>query len=212
MKALILDMDGVVVDSNPLHASIWRDYLTEHGLYRNGIMQWMHGKRNDQIVREVFGPSLSDAEVFAHGAAKEARYREQMRPQLEKHLVPGLRAFLDRWRHVPMGVGSNAEPANVEFVLEAAGLRPYFRAVVDGHQVTHPKPHPEIYLRVAELLGVSPKDCVIFEDSPGGIRAAREAGAKVVAVKTVPGAVLPETDYQVENFADPGLDNWLCST
>ena len=74
-----------------------------------------------------------------------------------------------------MAVASNAEPANVDFVLDAAGLRPYFRAVLDGHQVSRPKPYPDIYLRAAEILGSVPAECVIFEDSLTGIRAARAA-------------------------------------
>lgn len=209
MTAFILDMDGVLIDSNPLHARIWRDYLEEHGLYRDGIMEWMHGKRNDQIVREVFGPGLSGAEVFAHGAAKEARYREAMRPVLEQHLVAGLRPFLDRYRHLPMAVASNAEPANVQFVLDEAGLRPYFCAVVDGHQVEHPKPAPDIYLRVCELLEMPPADCLVFEDSASGIRAAQTAGTKVVAVCTVPGARLPKTDIAIRDFSDPLLFSFL---
>ena len=87
--------------------------------------------------------------MAARGAAKEELYREMLASRIEEVLVPGLRPFLDRYRGAPLAVASNAEPENVAFVLDRAGLRGYFRVVVDGHQVTHPKPHPEIYLRAA---------------------------------------------------------------
>lgn len=209
MTALILDMDGVIIESNTMHAEIWKEYLEEHGLYRDGIMKWMHGKRNDQIVAEVFGRDIGADAIFQHGADKEARYRDRMRPVLEQHLVPGIRAFLERYASLPMAVASNAEPKNVNFVLEEAGLAKYFRVVVDGHQVANPKPAPDLYLLAADRLGVNPKDCIVFEDSPGGITAARAAGARVVGLTTVPGAVLPPTDHAVPDFADPSLPHWL---
>ncbi len=209
MTALILDMDGVIIESNTMHAEIWKEYLEEHGLYRDGIMQWMHGKRNDQIVAEVFGKEIGAEAIFRHGAEKEARYRERMRPVLERHLVPGVRAFLERYRSLPLAVASNAEPKNVNFVLEEAGLAPFFRVVVDGHQVANPKPAPDLYLLAAQRLGVQPRDCIVFEDSPGGITAARAAGARVVGLTTVPGAVLPPTDLAIPDFSDPSLPDWL---
>lgn len=208
MVAVIFDMDGVLIDSNPTHAAAWIEYLSGHGLPYEGIDTWMAGKRNDQIMRHLLGEGASEEDIFAHGAAKEALYRTKMRPVLEQHLMPGLRPFLDSLEGLPVGLGSNAEPANVEFLLEEGGFRGRFRAVVDGHQVEHPKPAPDIYLRVAELLGVDARECVIFEDSPGGIRAARTAGARVVGVERS-GLALEGTDLTIRDFTDPILAPWL---
>lgn len=206
--ALIFDMDGVIIDSNVLHTEAWYSYLSKYGLSADSLLERMHGKRNDELVRDLFGTNLSEAEVFHHGAAKEALYREMMRPQVVAKLVNGLVPFLERQNHRPMGVGSNAEPANLRFVIEEAGLSRFFPIVVDGQQVTHGKPHPEIYLKVASLLEMDPKRCVVFEDSVTGIQAAQAAGARVVAVRTVDTA-LPQTDYSIRDFTDPGLDGWL---
>lgn len=208
MRAIIFDMDGVLIDSNPIHAAVWIEYLTRQGLPCEGIDTWMAGKRNDQIMRILLGDSAAEREVFAHGAAKEALYRSAMLPQLEARLMPGIRAFLDRLGSVPVGLGSNAEPANVDFLLDAAELRSRFRAVVDGHQVEHPKPAPDIYLKVAGLLEVDPAECVIFEDSPSGIRAARAAGARVVGVNRS-GLPLEGTELTIRDFEDPALASWL---
>ena len=206
--AVIFDMDGVLIDSNPTHAAAWIEYLSGLGLPYEGIDTWMAGKRNDQIMRILLGDTASDDEVFAHGAAKEALYRRMMEPHIEQRLMPGLRPFLDTLASFPLGLGSNAEPVNVEFFLNKASLRGRFRAVVDGHQVEHPKPAPDIYLRVAQLMDVDPRECVIFEDSPSGIRAARAAGAKVVGVDRG-GRQLDGTDLTIRDFADPALAVWL---
>ncbi len=205
---MIFDMDGVLIDSNPLHADAWSVYLSQYGISADSILERMHGKRNDQIVRDLFGPKLTEAEVSAHGSAKEALYRQRMRPYLEQSLVPGVRRFLERYKDTPLAVASNAEPANVDFVLDEASLRPYFKAVVHGHQVRNPKPSPDIYLLAAGLLGVSPSRCVVFEDSTPGIEAAKSAGCRVVAVRTTD-AELPETDHAIRDFTGPELDTWL---
>jgi HAD superfamily hydrolase (TIGR01509 family) len=151
---------------------------------------------------------LSESEVFAHGAAKEALYREMIQPQMESKLVPGIREFLQRYSDVPTGIGSNAEPANVACVLEHAGLKPFFEAVVDGDQVERPKPFPDIYLRAAELLGMAPADCVVFEDSLTGVSAALDAGTQVVGLLTTCDE-LPGVALSIRDFRSPELDAWL---
>ncbi|MGA7234935.1 MAG: HAD family hydrolase, partial [Bryobacteraceae bacterium] len=156
-SAFIFDMDGVIVDSNPQHRLAWEAFNRRYGLETTEAMhRFMYGRRNDQIVRGFFGEQLSEDEVAARGFAKEALYREMIGDRVESMIVPGLRDFLDRHREIPKAVASNAEPANVEFLLDRAGLRPYFRAVVDGHQVARPKPLPDVFLRAAELLGIPP--------------------------------------------------------
>ena len=209
IRAFIFDMDGVIVDSNPLHRVAWEEYNRRHGIETTEEMhRRMYGKRNDQIVRDFFGESLSEDEVFAHGAQKEALYREMLGPGLEAALVPGLKDFLARHRGVPTAVATNAEPANVDFVLGNAGLRDYFDVIVDGQQVANPKPHPEVYLRAAELLGEAPEHCVVFEDSYAGVQAGIAAGMRVVGVTTTH-PDLPGASLLIRDFDDPGLESWL---
>ncbi len=209
--ALILDMDGVIIDSNPWHRKVWAEYNRRFGIETDEAMQQrMYGKRNDDIIRDFLGAHLTDEEVREHGAAKERLYREMIRPVVNEALVPGVREFLERHRGQPIGVATNAEPANVEFVLEEAHLRPYFRVVVDGHQVPNPKPHPDIYLRAAEQLGAAPADCVVFEDSFTGIEAGRAAGMTVVGVSTTH-AKLPGVDLTIRDFRSPELEPWLAN-
>ena len=204
-------MDGVIVDSNPRHRLAWEAFNRLYGLETTEAMhQRMYGKRNDQIVRDFFGAELSAEEVDARGAAKEALYRETIAGQVETMLVPGLRDFLDRYRDIPKAVASNAEPANVDFLLEEAGLRPYFQVILNGHQVSHPKPDPEIYLRAAELLHVEPTACIVFEDSYSGVAAGRAAGMKVIGLSTTH-SDLPGTELTVDNFRNGDLQAWVAT-
>jgi beta-phosphoglucomutase family hydrolase len=207
--ALIFDMDGVIVDSNPLHREAWAAFNRRYGLETtDAMLERMYGRRNDQIVRDFFGEDLPAGEVAARGAAKEELYRELLASRIEEVLVPGLRPFLDRYRGAPLAVASNAEPENVAFVLDRAGLRGYFRVVVDGHQAIHPKPHPEIYLRAAALLAAAPANCIVLEDSHTGIAAARSAGMRVIGLSTTH-VNLPDTDIMADNFLNGSLSSWL---
>jgi beta-phosphoglucomutase len=206
--ALILDMDGVIVDSNPVHCQAWRVYNRRFGIQSDDIGQRMYGKRNDEIVRDFFGPRLSPREVLEHGAAKEKLYRQMMAASLEKSLVPGVREFLQRHSASPMAVATNAEPANVEFVLDGAGLRSYFQLLVDGQQVERPKPDPQIYELTSNLLRVNPAQCIVFEDSVPGLAAARAAGMRTVGVRTTHSR-LPDAELEIDNFLSPELEPWL---
>jgi HAD superfamily hydrolase (TIGR01509 family) len=169
----------------------------------------MHGKRNDDLIRDLFGPHLDADAVFEHGAAKERLFREMIGATLKAKLVPGIREFVaDASKTVPLAVGTNAEPANVDFILNGAGIRKYFRAIVDGSQVARAKPAPDVYLRGAELMGVDPANCIVFEDSPVGIQAARAAGMRVVGLLTH-AAHLENVDVAVPDFVHPELETWL---
>lgn len=204
-------MDGVIIDSNPQHRLAWEAFNRRYGLETTEDMhRRMYGRRNDQIVRDFFGEQLSENEVAARGFAKEALYREMIAGRIESMLVPGLREFLDRHRDTPKAVASNAEPANVDFLLDGAGLRPYFRVVVDGHQVTRPKPYPDIFLRAAGLLGVPPAECLVFEDSHSGVEAAQAAGMKIIGLRTTE-VNLPGAGLIIDNFTSGDLETWLAA-
>ena len=204
-------MDGVIIDSTAIHVFAWKRYLEQHGLAFEDLGERMLGKHNNELVRDLFsGSELTDSEVFDHGANKEALYRELMAPVFDSKMVQGAAHFIRRHREIPMAVASNAERANVDFVLDTAGIRDAFRAVVSGQDVERPKPHPDIYFRAAELLAVSPSDCVVFEDSRTGVEAAHAAGMKVVGLLTTLSA-FDNVELAIRSFADPELDAWLSS-
>ena len=210
-QAFVFDLDGVILHSTPVHTLAWQQYLASHGIEQAHIADRMLGRHNAEIVQEFFaGHELTPDDIVRHGESKESLYRGLMRPLVEEHLVAGAREFLQRHSGIPMAVASNAERANVDFVLDTAGLRGFFRAITSGHDVARPKPAPDIYLHAARMLRVAPADCVVFEDSITGVAAARAAGMRVVGVLTTLTA-FDNVEIAITDFRDPGLEAWLSS-
>ncbi len=206
--ALIFDLDGVIVDSMPVHELAWRRYLETLGFDGGDIPARMHGRRNDEIVRDFLGQAIDHDTVVAHGAAKERVFREMLGDRLRENLVAGIAEWLDHVEGAPIALATNAERANIDFTLDGAGLRRYFDVIVDGSEVSRPKPAPDVYLRAAELLRIAPGNCIVFEDSPVGVAAALAAGMRVVGVRTH-SSPLDGVVFSVANFLDPQLDGWL---
>lgn len=208
---MIFDMDGVLVHSMPMHTESWRQYLEKLGVEVDDLEQRMHGKRNPELVRDLLGDRdhLPEDVVIEHGAAKERLFRELMlRADLNECEIPGVLDFLEEYRKTPKAIGSNAEPPNIQFVLERFGLRRYFDLIVDGSQVERPKPFPDIYLEAAARLKVKPGNCIVFKDSQTGADAGLAAGMRVVAVETTP-TRFTGVHLEVRDFRDQRLEPWL---
>jgi HAD superfamily hydrolase (TIGR01509 family) len=209
--AVIFDLDGVVVHSNPVHVESWNRYLEQEGLAVDETFhERMYGKRNDQIFRMIVPEETPDEKIWEMSAAKEALYREMMAEQLEQRLVGGIREFLQSLDGTPIGLATNAELANADFVLDTAGIRKHFRAGVYGKLVEKPKPSPDLYLLAAERIGVPISNCVVFEDSYSGVQAGVTAGARVVGVTTTHDH-FPNLDLIIPDFRAPQLKDWLAS-
>ena len=185
-SALIFDMDGTLVHNKPIHNQAWHDTLAEAGVHidMDEFNRSTTGKKAAEILRMNLGAQLSDAEVAYWGERKEALYRERFACCREP--LPGLLHLLEQAHTlgIPMAVASAASPDNIPFILDELDLRRYFQAVVGGHDVQHGKPHPEIFLKSAQILGVEPARCLVFEDALGGIEAARRAGMDAVMICT----------------------------
>ncbi len=195
----------------PLHTAAWERYLKNLNIHIEDLERRMHGRRNSELVRDLIDPGLPENVVFEHGAAKERLFRQMLlESDLAQYRIPGLLEFLERHRNLPKAVGSNAEPANIDFVLDRFNLRPFFPVVVSGIEVRRPKPFPDIYLKAASQLGVPPSNCVVFEDSPTGVEAARAAGMRIVGVETIP-TEFHGIDLRIHDFLDPQLEPWLAA-
>ena len=138
---------------------------------------------------------------------KEKRYQQEYRPHLR--LINGLDEFLKRAYEakIPMGIGSAAIPFNIDFVLDQLDIRKYFSAIVSADDVEISKPNPETFLKAARLLNTSPTDCLVFEDAPKGVEAARNAGIPCVVLTTLHSRnEFPLTDHVVafiKDYNDP---------
>ncbi|HVA00127.1 MAG TPA: HAD family phosphatase [Terriglobia bacterium] len=208
--AVIFDMDGVLVDSNPFHLEKWMDFLNERRIPfdRETLPELLLGKRNDTLFRHFLGPSLTREESKRLSEEIEAVFRKGFKAHAKP--LPGLDRLIEECHQagVPMAVASSAMRKNVEFVVEALGYRRYFHTVVSGDEVAYPKPDPEIYLKAAGHLGIEPADAVGIEDSYVGIGAVKNAGMKCVAVaSTFPiEGLRPLADLAIPSFEAVNLE------
>ncbi|HVI48390.1 MAG TPA: HAD family phosphatase [Chitinophaga sp.] len=187
MKAFLFDMNGTMINDMEYHLEGWFNMLTRlgAGLSREEVRGHMYGK-NEELLMRVFGKdhfTMQQMDDIAH--EKEVLYQEAFRPHLQ--LISGLPEFLQQaaYTGIPMAIGSAANDFNISFVLDNLNLRHYFKTIIGAEDVIHSKPDPEVFLKCAAALGVSPQDCIVFEDAPKGVEAALNAGMEAVAVTTM---------------------------
>ncbi len=186
VKALIFDMDGVLVDNTRVHQKVFEMFCERYGTtIDDRVFASLAGMGNDEIIPRLLPREIVEREgVDRLAEAKEALYREYYAATILP--TPGLQDFLQQVREagIPCAVGSSGPRANVDFVLEHCNIVSCFDVIVSGSMVTRCKPDPEIFLTAARLLGFPPQECLVFEDALSGIRAARSAGMGVVALAT----------------------------
>ncbi len=187
IKGVIFDMDGVLVDNMAVHQEAFRLYCLKFDIHNVAqIIERCTGMGNDEIMREVFPAEIiSQKGIPTLAQEKEALYREIYAPTVKP--IAGLVEFLKSLKDkgIKIAVGSSGCRQNVEFVLQACGIAEYFDALVYEELVTKCKPNPEIYLTAIAKLGLSPQECIVFEDAKAGIQAARSAHvARVVGLAT----------------------------
>jgi beta-phosphoglucomutase family hydrolase len=184
-NGVIFDMDGVIVLTEAAHWQSWVAAADERGVtLQYDVFLSCFGRINPDCIPILFGPGISAAESHDIAERKESAFRDIIRADMP--LAPGLTDMLDalKAKGIRLAVGSSAPPENVDLVLEAGNLKQYFQAVVDGSQVEHGKPAPDVFLRAAKLLGLAAEQCAVIEDAPTGIRAAVAAGCLAVGVAT----------------------------
>ncbi|KAG2438042.1 hypothetical protein HXX76_005655 [Chlamydomonas incerta] len=188
-RGVLFDVDGTLVESDPLHFKAFQEILSELG-YNGGepitedfFRHHISGRHNPEIAADLF-PDWPEERRTQFYMDKEARYRRLAAQGLEA--LPGLREFLD-WiaaRGLRRAAVTNAPRANAEMMLAALGLDSYFEHLVLGEECARAKPHPDPYLTAMELLGLTPEESLVFEDSPSGVRAGVAAGSPVIALTT----------------------------
>ena len=184
-RAILFDMDGVLVLTADAHFEAWRAMGAKHGVdVTRQAFDRSFGRTNPDCVRMLIDPDPSDALVRAIAEEKEAMYRDLVRAAIP--LAPGTLRVLTRFRETGfrLAIGSSAPRENLDMILDGASIRGFFDAVVDASMVTRGKPAPDVFLAGARRLGIDPARCTVIEDAPAGIQAARAAGMEAVGIAT----------------------------
>lgn len=208
--AVIFDMDGVIIDSNPFHKITLRQFAEKYGyhLSEEELITKVYGRPNKDWIQRLFGKAMNTTELATYGEEKEQLFRDIFKDVIAP--VDGLIEFMERLKlkEVTMAIATSAPRSNVDFVLQHIPIGPYFKVILDESSVTQGKPHPEVYVKTARSLNFPPDKCVVFEDSLSGVEAAISAGCKVVGVATTYKVhEFNGVEFVINNFNDPELGN-----
>ena len=188
IKACLFDLDGVVVDTAKYHYIAWKEMAAELGFdfteKQNELLKGVSRMRSLDILLGIGKINLTDTEKLLLAENKNNRYLEYVRQMTEEEILPGVSEFLDELREQGIQIALGSASKNAPLILERIHLMDKFDFIVDGNDVSRAKPDPEVFLRCAELLGVEPKACLVFEDAQAGIEAARNGGMSVIGVGT----------------------------
>jgi len=201
--AVIFDMDGVICHTNPYHSMAFRQFFSTRDLAPTDeeFVQHMFGKSNSYILSHFLKRKIEGEELLLLEDEKESLFRQIYEPYIEP--ISGIVAFMSdlKKNSVKLGVATSAPRANLELILSKVPIREKLGSILASENVKKHKPDPEVYLTSAMNLGISPDQCVVFEDSFSGVTAGLNAGMRVVGVlSSHTKEELPPCNLYVENY------------
>ncbi|MHA7131037.1 HAD family hydrolase [Algoriphagus namhaensis] len=186
IKAVIFDMDGVICHTNPFHSIAFKEFFAKRNLNptEEEFKKHMYGKNNGYILSHFLGREIKGSELKELEFEKESLFRELYADHVLA--LPGFMDFLETLRstNISIGVATSAPRANLDLILGKLGILDTFQSLLAEEDVSHHKPHPQVYLKSADNLNTLPQECLVFEDSFSGASAGLNAGMHVVGVLT----------------------------
>jgi mannitol-1-/sugar-/sorbitol-6-phosphatase len=179
-KGLLIDMDGVLVDSTPAVARVWARWAARHNMDPHSIVKAAHGRTSITTIREL----LPDATPETHRAEDRWMEESEIEDVADIVALPGAHSLLASISPSQFAVVTSATRALAEVRLRAAGVWEYVKYLVSASDIRRGKPDPEPYLKGAALLGFPSQDCVVIEDAPSGTRSGKAARDRVIAIRT----------------------------
>ena len=186
MKAIIFDLDGVIISTDEQHYQGWKALADRLEIpFNREVNNRFRGVSRMacmDIIEEISGRTFTQEEKVAHATWKNDYYRSLLGEMSPADLSAEVKSTLDalRAKGLKLAIGSSSK--NAKFILERIGLADYFDAISDGTNIARSKPDPEVFLKAAEFLGLEPADCVVVEDAVAGVEAAHAGGMKAAAV------------------------------
>lgn len=209
-KAFIFDLDGVIVDTAKYHFKAWRSLANDLGFdfteEQNEMLKGVSRMKSLELILELGGVQLSEEKKNELAAQKNECYIQYIDQMDANEILPGIRTFLQKLQgaSIPIVLGSASK--NAERILKQLDLYDFFQAIVDGNKVSRSKPDPEVFLKGAELVGITPSECIVFEDAPKGIQAAKSA--KMYTVGVGQKHLLEQADDVISSFEGLEVDHW----
>jgi beta-phosphoglucomutase len=195
IEACIFDLDGVIVDTARYHYLAWKELAAELGFIftpeDNERLKGVSRMKSLEILLEVGGVTLDENRKLELAERKNRQYVSYIEKMTPDEILPGVIDFLKsiRLKGIKTALGSASK--NTPLIIERVQLNSYFDVVIDGNKVSEAKPNPEVFLKGAHELGVSPSNCIVFEDAAAGVEAAIRGGMKCVGIgkpENLPGA------------------------
>ena len=201
IKAVIFDLDGVIVSTDDCHYRAWKKMADEEGIYFdreiNNRLRGVSRMASLEIVLEKANREYSEKEKQEMAERKNNYYKELICELTPDDILTGVTEKLNELKENGIKIAIGSSSKNTPIILNQIGLDSYFDAVSDGNNITHSKPNPEVFLKAAEMLNIAPEDCMIVEDADAGIEAGKRAGMKTLAVQGANGA-----DFKAKNLAE----------
>ena len=185
-KGIIFDLDGVICSTDEYHYQAWKALADRLDIpfdrERNNLLRGVSRIQSLEIILEKSNKSFSDEEKAALAEEKNTLYRKLLAQMSPADLSEKVRSTLDTLRRTDLKLAIGSSSKNTPFILERIGLGHFFDAVADGNCITHSKPHPEVFLKAAEMIGLCPTDCLVVEDAHAGVEAAEAGGFDCAAM------------------------------
>jgi len=210
MQAIVFDMDGVLIDSHPVHRHAWRKFLATVGrsVSDEDLGFILEGRRRDEILRFFLG-DIPASKIAEYGRRKDQFFQENFK---DVTLIPGVRQFLKTIENAGLktAIATSASSSRTWGTLHRLGLEKRFSAVVTGDEVRAGKPDPAIYRLASERLKLPPEELLVLEDAPCGVQAAKSAGIRCIGVSSNGRSdVLLRcgAEFVISNFIDLSAEN-----
>jgi beta-phosphoglucomutase len=185
-KACIFDLDGVIVDTAKYHFLAWKRLADQVGIKftetDNERLKGVSRLDSLEIILEIGKMDLSETIKQEYATIKNTWYVEYISKMTPDEILPGCIEFITELRNAGIKTAIGSASKNTPMILERVGISKYFDAVADGNNVSKAKPDPEVFLKAAELLGVPPSECFVFEDASAGVYAALNAGMLCIGI------------------------------
>lgn len=186
IKAVIFDLDGVIVSTDDCHYEAWKKMADEEGIYFdrtiNDRLRGVSRMASLEIVLERAEKSYTNEEKLSLANRKNEYYKELIKKLTPTDILSGAKELLDALKAQGVKVAIGSSSKNTPIILERIGLGDYFDAVSDGNNIVNSKPDPEVFVKAAQMLEISPADCLVVEDADAGIEAAKSGGMYAAAV------------------------------